>query len=309
MIREELTALVLWLLEGEGKKTLLYPFCLPRLAFFQRFQQLEQKIDDWLPGRRSHPERRAIKHLAGLRNRLERDKRFITAQTCLDKGWQAFCELREVLQLSNAELPNGDGHDHPIEVPALEASRQEKIAQASETYQEELRQRLENSTQHNTTDIFHPEGVILKYFDNYGKHLFGHPTQRDTQGNITAVVERTNNVPEHFFGAEKRKLRRRVGRAHLGRDLEDQPAQAALTANLMRPDYVRVVCGSLENLDAAFAALSEEELEQASVLSRENRDSKCSTESGSWLKNNWIPALPTSKKLVQGGGSNRCLTR
>ena len=76
-----------------------------------------------------------------------------------------------------------------------------------------------------------------------------------------------------YFGAEKRKLRRRLGRAHLGRDLEDQPAQAALVANLQHPEYVRVVCGSLDNLATAFAELDEQALEQTTPLSRNNRDS------------------------------------
>lgn len=88
-----------------------------------------------------------------------------------------------------------------------------------------------------------------------------------------AVVERTNNVPEHFFGAEKRKLRRRLGRAHLGRDLEDHPAQAALVANLKHPEYVRVVCGSVDNLATTFAELDEQDLERTTPLSRNNRDS------------------------------------
>ena len=118
-----------------------------------------------------------------------------------------------------------------------------------------------------------PARIILKYFERYGKHLFGHPTLRDEDGTILAVVERTDNVPEHFFGAEKQKLRRRVGRAHLGRDLEDQPAQAALVANLQHPEYVRVVCGSLDNLPTAFAQLDEPALERTTPLSRSNRDS------------------------------------
>lgn len=273
-IREELVALVLWLLEGEGKKTLLYPFSLPRLEFFQRCQQVEQKINGWLPDAITSSERRVIKHLTRLINRVERDARFNTAVTRLQRGWLAFCELREALQLSNAELPNGDDDGHKIHVPALEVKRLEKIAEAAAQYQEALRERMVSTAQGNTTDIFHPEGVILKYFGNYGEHLFGHPALRDEDGTIQAVVERTNNVPEQFFGAEKRKLRRRVGRAHLGRDLEDQPAQAALAANLQHPDYVRVLCGSLENLEAAFASLSEQELGQATALSRTNRDSE-----------------------------------
>ncbi len=88
-----------------------------------------------------------------------------------------------------------------------------------------------------------------------------------------AIVERTNNVPEHFFGREKQHLRRRLGRANLGRDLEDQPAQAALAANLRQPDYVRVLCGSLDHLPMAFAELDEQAFEQVTPLSRSNRDS------------------------------------
>ena len=91
---------------------------------------------------------------------------------------------------------------------------------------------------------------------------------------IVAIVERTDNVPEHFFGSEKQHLRRRLGRANLGRDLEDQPAQAALAANLRHPDYVRVLCGSLDHLPMAFAELNEQALAQTTPLSRSNRDSK-----------------------------------
>jgi hypothetical protein len=97
--------------------------------------------------------------------------------------------------------------------------------------------------------------AVAKYFNSHGVHLFGHPVIRDDDGTVIAVVERTNNAAEHFFGTEKQLLLRRLGRAGLGRDLEDQPAQAALVANLRHPDYVRILSGSIENLHAAFATL------------------------------------------------------
>ncbi len=114
--------------------------------------------------------------------------------------------------------------------------------------------------------------MILKYFTKYKDQLFGHPVILDNDGTVIAVVERTNNVDEHFFGNEKQQLRRRVGRAHLGRDLEDQPAQAALSANLGHPDYVRILGGSLEHLHNAFANLDEQALADATPLVRSNRD-------------------------------------
>ena len=78
---------------------------------------------------------------------------------------------------------------------------------------------------------------------------------RGAGGRVLAVVERTNNIAENFFATSKQKLRRRLGRAHLGREMEDQPAQAALTANLLCPDFVCIVCGTLDRLPRAFAAL------------------------------------------------------
>ena len=225
-----------------------------------------------MPSPRTRATRRAIGHLTRLVNRIEGDTRFATVAAQLEKGWQAFSELRDVLQLTNAELPNGDTHHHQIGLPALEAKRLEAIAEAAKEYQAELRERTENTGYEDAINPS-PARIIGKYFERYGKHLFGHPTIRDEDGTILAVVERTDNVPEHFFGAEKRKLRRRVGRAHLGRDLEDQPAQAALVANLQHPEYVRVVCGSLDHLPTAFAELDGQALEQTTPLSRNNRDS------------------------------------
>ena len=272
-IHEDLPALLLWILEGEGKKALLYPFRLPYLECLQRCQQAVRKAECWVPSPRTPATRRAIAHLTRLVNRIERDTRFATVAARLEKGWQAFCELRDVLQLTNAELPNGDNRSHQTALPALEARRLEMIAEAAREYETELRERTVHTGNDESTDPS-PADIILKYFKRYGQHLFGHPTRRDEDGTILAVVERTNNVPEHFFGAEKRKLRRRLGRAHLGRDLEDQPAQVALVANLQHPEYVRVICGSLDNLATAFADLDEQALEQTTPLSRNNRNSE-----------------------------------
>ena len=133
-------------------------------------------------------------------------------------------------------------------------------------YRSELHERI--ATPENPQALFpSPNTIILKYLDRYGDRLFGHPTLRDEDNTLVAIVERTNNVLEHFFGDEKQHLRRRLGRANLGRDLENQPAQAALAANLRHPEYVRVLCGSLDNLPTAFADLDNQALEKAGPLS------------------------------------------
>ena len=178
-----------------------------------------------------------------------------------------------------------------------------EIEAALRDYRAELGERIASAQSAGSLSTS-PSAVIVKYLDRYGQRLFGHPTRRDEDGTIVAIVERTNNVLEHFFGDEKQHLRRRLGRANLGRDLEDQPAQAALAANLRHPDYVRLLCGSLDHLPTAFAELDEQALAQANPLSRNNLDSKLQQR---------IRALLKSEKSVASGAdnqeSNRCLTR
>ena len=303
VVREDLSALILWILEGDGTKDLLYPFALVHLEFFQRCREALQRAQCWVQGARTPPERRAIDHLATLVRRVDRDNRFATAVTRLEDGWQAFGELREVLQLSNAELPRADVRAHQRELAPLEARRLNEIEAALREYRAELGE-LIASEQSKGARSTSPSTVIVHYLDRYQERLFGHPTRRDEEGKIVAIVERTNNIPEHFFGHEKQQLRRRLGRANLGRDLEDQPAQAALAANLRHPDYVHVLCGSLDHLPVAFAELDEQALEQATPLARSNRDSR--------LQHRIRILLKGEQTVVSGTDSqesNRCLTR
>ena len=138
-------------------------------------------------------------------------------------------------------------------------------------YEKDLRHRV--GADANKKRPSKPEAIVLSYLVKYAGKLFGHPAIRDEDGQIVAIVERTNNTDEHFFSTSNLRLRRRLGRAKLAHDLQQQPAQAALVANLRKPDYVRILCGSLDNLPAAFARLDREDV--ASVrLVRDHRDSR-----------------------------------
>ena len=140
-LRDGLPALVLWLLEGRGQKDLNYPFGLPHLALYQRCQLVQHKAESWLPPPRSLPEQRALKALTTVVNRMQRERRFQIAVGRLERNQQAFAELREVLQLSNAELPSADHGLRQAPLPALEARRVRQIEQAVGAYQEALETR------------------------------------------------------------------------------------------------------------------------------------------------------------------------
>ena len=272
-IRDGLKALVLWVLEGDGHADAPYPFSLPHLDFARRCLQVSKKAEPWVPRPRTAPERRALACLERLVARLETAPRLRSTVKQLEARWAAFGELREVLRLSGAELPRGDGRATQEHLPALELLRLQQIKQAVDQYTNDIEGRI-TARQKRANKNSSTFAIILRYLRQYGPHLFGHPVNRDDDGHVVAIVGRTNNVAEHFFGSQKQQLRRRVGRGQLGRDLEKQPAQVALVANLRDPEYVRFVAGSLDLLPAAFARLDSDELSGEPTLVRDNRDSR-----------------------------------
>jgi hypothetical protein len=271
-VRENLLALVLWILEGTGNKDLCFPFSLPHLEFVRRCHQALACAERWVAAPRTEPERRTIRHLQALLARLDRDARLPATVQLLENRWLAFSELRDVLALTNSELPGAQRSSQQKTLAALEFCRLEEIAAAVKRYRTDLDRRAAALTAEQRKNSC--DDVILGYFKRYGAYLFGHPVRRDEDGVIVAIVERTNNVAEQFFGHTKQQLRRRLGRAHLGRDLAQQPAQAALIQNLRHADYVSVLCGSLENLPACFASLDSDPTPRSTSLKRDHRDSK-----------------------------------
>jgi hypothetical protein len=272
-IRDELKALVLWILEDNGHSDAPFPFALPHLDFAKRCRHVDKKIEQWIGRPRKVTETRAIECLQHLVKRLENTPRFSVTVKELDARWTAFCELRDVLRLSKAELPRGDIRTMQTQLPALEMLRLQQIKQAVEQYTSDIEKRVaakKKEAKRSKTAA----GIILGYLHQYYPFLFGHPLKQDEKGCVVAVVQRTNNVAEHFFGKEKQQLRRRVGRGQLGRDLDDQPAQVALVANLRDPDYVHHLVGSIDKLPEAFADLDNAMSAERPTLNRENRNSQ-----------------------------------
>lgn len=261
-VREELLALVLWVLEGDGRKDPVFPFGLPHLNFVRRCERVAEQAEQWVPSPHTDAERRALQRMRALRAQLCRKRSVAQATALLDERAEPFRELRNILRLTIAELPRGDVRYQQPHLPVIELRRLAAMKAELQRYKEELDQRAGDGS---------PHAVVQDYLQRYGAHLFGHPARYDDDGHISAVVARTNNVLEHLFGSEKQALRRRLGRAHLARDLQQQPAQAAFVANLRHSSYVRVLCGSLDNLAQAFAQLDSANLADTGALVRDHR--------------------------------------
>src|SRR6266566_1244558 len=98
--------------------------------------------------------------------------------------------------------------------------------------------------------------LILEHLDRHGPYLWGHAIRlpRRVGGGIR-LIARTNNGLESLFHTIKHGERRRSDRKILTQDFEVLPPAAALATNLHHADYVSRVCGSLDRLPEAFAAL------------------------------------------------------
>ena len=270
-VRENLLALVLWILEGDGKKQPTFPFGLPLLGFVHRCRQVNQYVDLWMPSPRTQVERRALRHLKNVIGDIEERLACTNSVETLEQALEPFSELRDILRITNGELLRTESCSYQATLPSVEASILEKIEADLNDYIVDLE--IKVPTVGKKVCNPHPCAVILSYLKRYGSKLFGHPVRLDDTGAVLAVMERTNNVAEHFFARGSQRLRRRLGRKHIGHDLEQQPAQALLTANLLHPDYVRILCGSLENLPLAFAQLDSTN-DLSSQLDRTNRHAK-----------------------------------
>jgi hypothetical protein len=98
--------------------------------------------------------------------------------------------------------------------------------------------------------------LIIEHIERHGPSLWGHVIALPAKaGGGIRLVDRTNTILENLFHAVKHGERRRSGRKVLTQDLEQLPASAVLARNLTKPDYVAILCGTLDDLPHAFAQL------------------------------------------------------
>jgi len=230
-----------------------FPFDRPYLDLYDRCITARRAADAFL---RKPPEDQAVhRALKRLRRALEPiDSQSPPGPVAerLRKRAELFDELRDALRLA----PKTDGRNtvSPRETLTTEEAIAElnDVRTAVETLTASLKTRRPQRGP--AEDRREAIDIILKHIETYGESLWGHVVTLTTpHGSVARVVDRTNNVLEGYFGGFKHGERRRSGRKTLTQDLERLPAAATLVSNLARPDYVELVCGSLENLAGAFA--------------------------------------------------------
>lgn len=244
-------SLAQWVLDYHADGSGLgFPFDLPWLYLYGRCLQLSAAIEIFL---RQPPAdikvRKSFEKLRRLLRPFQCDgpPSFASIGESLRKRSELFNQLRSALQLEDKHVPAPADPQHAVRKLN---DIQSAVGKLTASLRKQRPQRGPAKDTRGAIDL------ILSHLDRHGPHLWGHVIEipKRAAGGVR-LVERTNNDLESLFHTIKHGERRRSGRKFLARDFEVLPPAATLAANLRDPDYVRIVCGSLDGLAAAFAEL------------------------------------------------------
>ncbi len=255
-------ALAQWVLDYPAAATGAdFPFDRPYLDFYDRATLALRAVEGFFREAPAPPAvRKALQRLHRILAPVGADVPLAPLARRLTERAALFDELREALRL----VP-----------PAAEKRKAGKTPRHEDTAPEELQdihRAVEDLTQSlqrrrlacvKGADTRKAIELVLRHLATHGPSLWGHDIDLPTaQGGGTRRVDRTNNVLESFFRGVKHDERRRSGRKVLTQDFEHLPPGAVLARNLRHEDYVAIVCGRLDQLPRAFAALDAKALRE-----------------------------------------------
>lgn len=230
-----------------------FPFVLPYLNFYDRCIKARRFLAGLVPASPADPAVLRVRdRLVRILDKVDSEVPFQAAARSLRQRQALFNELRTALRL----VPkNSERRGAPACEPAV--AELQDIQRAVETLRASLQaRRPQRGPAQSTRQAI---DLILHHLARHGDSLWGHLIVLPEEvGGGVRLVERTNDILENLFRGMKHGGRRRSGRKNLTQDFEALPAAAALAENLRQPDYVAVLCGTLERLPLAFAALDEE---------------------------------------------------
>ncbi|RKX37177.1 MAG: hypothetical protein DRP64_17595 [Verrucomicrobia bacterium] len=251
-------AIAQWVLDYKADSTGQdFPFVQPFLDLYDRCVLANMAIARYL--RKPPEDRRVYKTLQRLQRILDPvlvDVPFAQVAKRLRSRSALFGELRVSLRLvpkDSYRVQTTLGN--PLPQPLDQAMKELRDIQDSvEQFYIFLERRRSNRRL--TQDTLGAIDLIMQHIETHHESLWGHDIRLSAEaGGGIRLVDRTNNILESFFHGMKHGERRRSGRKILTQDFEHLPPEAALACNLNRPDYVTILCGSLDRLADAFAEL------------------------------------------------------
>jgi len=224
-----------------------FPFDVPQLDLYVRCIEMLRALDAFLRSPPADPQvRRAAERLYAILRPVDSQVPFEQHARVLRARRSLFEQLRDALRLGPRPAALAP-RPKPLNAAEQLAQARTALDQLTASLRQARPQRGPAADQRRAIDL------VLGHLDRYGPSLWGHAIL--LPDGTTRLVDRTNNRQEGFFRTFKHGERRRSGRKILTQDLEQIPPTAALALNLRHHDYVDILCGSLEQLPAAFAKL------------------------------------------------------
>lgn len=232
-----------------------YPFDRPYLDLYNRCVVVNRALDAFV---RNPPNdskiQKALQRLRRVLVPVESEVPFSQVSKRLRQRCELFDELRDALRL----YPRESGRTHPVSLRFEQTAGelrdiQERVENMYISLENRRPERGPGQNKREAIDL------VMEHLLEHHEYLWGHDITlpADVGGGIR-MVERTNNLLESFFRNMKHGERRRSGRKILTQDFERMPPEMALACNLNRPDYVGILCGSLDRLAEAFVELDAE---------------------------------------------------
>ena len=244
-----------------------FPFDLPYLDLHDRCRTARRAVDAFV--RRPPADvrvRKAAERLGRILQPADCQIPFVKVAQTLRVRAVLFTELRDALRLRPKSAGAGSAKS-PVLTTEQAAAELRDVETAVAKLTASLAER--RPARGPAQDQRHAIDVVLAHLHRHGKTLFGHAIEiPDGTGEVTRLIDRTNNCIEGLWDDMKHGERRRSGRKVLTQDFEQLPPAAALATNLRWPDYVAIVCGSLDKLPQAFAELDAPNRRRSCVVAR-----------------------------------------
>jgi hypothetical protein len=250
-------ALAQWILDYRSDSSGQdFPFDRPYLDLYDRCMTALRAINAFLFNRpKDQKVLKTLKRLQRILQPVASDVPFHQITRRLRARARLFDELRDALRLTPKPLsPQKNGVSNNILTAHHVATELQDIREELDQLVTSLKNRRPKRGP--AQDTRSAIDLILSHIEEHSDYLWGHVISLPEYiGGGIRILERTNNILEGFFKGMKHNERRRSGRKILTHDFENLPPTAALVYNLNHPDYVSIVCGSLEFLHEAFAKL------------------------------------------------------
>ncbi len=248
-------ALIHWAFEAPRvSKGYGFPFDRPHLEFYLRLKEIHHILENIMDIRlrKVLKDNRPFANVWRLIGEVLSDKKLKKAVHDLERKALVFDELRAAMRIAPIHGGNGlndDGCDVDMKT----------IEKGVKAFREELEKKEDRQTCYKK---------MAEQIDKYWNKLFADPITVDTpDGPLVITPQRTNNILERFFRAQKRSYRRRSGTSSLSRTLKSILADTPLVSNLDDEGYLEIILDGCESLEERFskidAKLVREEMKQA----------------------------------------------